>query len=240
MGNPISTDDTPLTPAEVSRLADVFVARIGQRVREFRDMQGLTLLDLKTEHGINIGQLSRIERGKQNLTTKTAVRLAFALGVEPYQLYVPPEVADPHPPRRRRPCPSPAALAEATRAFRAQVGRRIKELRDLQGMSLMTLEGLTGMLGIDLRNIEEGKKNIRATTAIRLADAIGVYPHELYLPREQSGIRAKNPPSAQEETPHAKARPKSGTKARAKKAPSKTSGARARAKKQPRAKGRDA
>ena len=90
------------------------------------------------------------------------------------------------------------------------------------------------------RDVDATFSLINRKPAIRLADAIGVYPHELYLPREQSGIRAKNPPSAQEETPHAKARPKSGTKARAKKAPSKTSGARARAKKQPRAKGRDA
>ncbi|HJL20080.1 MAG TPA: helix-turn-helix transcriptional regulator [Sandaracinaceae bacterium LLY-WYZ-13_1] len=185
--------DGPLTNEEVKRLAEVFVRRVGARIREFREMHGLSIATVRDEHGINVSQLSRIENGKMNLTTKTAVRLAKILGVQPWDFYVPRELApDLRPKRRRRTPPSDESLERAHQAFQKQIGSRVRELRELQGMSLMSLEAFSGIDVPKLRMVEAGKANIRASTAIRLADAIGVQPHELYIPAEQSGIRLRS------------------------------------------------
>jgi transcriptional regulator with XRE-family HTH domain len=181
--------DAPLSDEETERLTDAFMKRIGARIRELREMQGHSFTSFADEHGINRSQICRVENGQQNLTAWTAVRIASALGVRPWDFYVPRELSDLRPKRRRRSPPSPAELDKASRAFQKQIGTRVRALRDLQGMSLMTLETFSGVAGWTLQNIESGKANPRASTAIRIADAIGVQPHELYIPTEQSGIR---------------------------------------------------
>jgi transcriptional regulator with XRE-family HTH domain len=181
--------DAPLSDEETQRLTDAFMKRIGARIRELREEQGHGFTSLAEEHGINRSQICRVENGLQNLTAWTAVRIAAALGVRPWDFYVPPEVSELRPKRRRRRRPSQDELDKAARDFQKQIGARVRALRDLQGMSLMTLETFSGVAGWTLQHIESGKANIRASTAIRIADAIGVQPHELYIPTEQSGIR---------------------------------------------------
>ena len=80
----------------------------------------------------------------------------------------------------------------AAAAFREHIGARIRELRALQGMSLLALETFSGIAQTALGNIEAGRVNIRASTAVRIADAIGLHPHELYLPTERSGIQPRS------------------------------------------------
>jgi transcriptional regulator with XRE-family HTH domain len=73
----------------------------------------------------------------------------------------------------------------------ARIGARIRELRRLQGLTLVVMSEFTGIDQPTLSNIEAGKYNLTIKTANRVARALGVHLHELFIPREQSGIRAK-------------------------------------------------
>lgn len=71
------------------------------------------------------------------------------------------------------------------------IGRRMRELREMQALSLHALEEFTGIAMRELRRIEAGKRNLTVKTADKIARAIGVHTYELFVPREQSAIRAK-------------------------------------------------
>ncbi|HJL14534.1 MAG TPA: helix-turn-helix transcriptional regulator [Sandaracinaceae bacterium LLY-WYZ-13_1] len=185
----------PLPAAEIKRRTDLLLARIGERVGEFREMHELNRSGLAHVAGLDPSVITHIESGRMNITARTAVKLTVALGLEPWDLHVPRELApDLKPKHRRHRPPSDAVLERHTRRFLKQIGRRVRALRQLQGMSMMTLEEFTGFTNSSLSNIEGGKANISTAIAVRLAEAIGVQPHELYVPTEQSGIREKNEP----------------------------------------------
>lgn len=71
------------------------------------------------------------------------------------------------------------------------VGSRIRELREIQDLSLPALEEFTGIHIKELRRIEAGKRNLTFRTANKIARAIGVHTWELVVPRERSSLRPK-------------------------------------------------
>lgn len=79
--------------------------------------------------------------------------------------------------RRPRPQPAPELIALAKTIRRA---RRAKDL------SQEALAGLAGVHPKHLSEIERGNKDPRATTLVRLADALGLTPAELYASSEGS------------------------------------------------------
>jgi len=183
----------PLTDEQVRRAVDRFMHQIGARMAELRQMRGFTQKQICDEHDFNPSQVSRLEAGKMNMTLRTACRYAAALGVRPWELYVPRDKSslELSPREHTAPKPTDAQLDEAALQFRKQLGTRVRELRSLQGLTPLAVSTLTGMDVGTFKRLESGGYNIRASTAIRLADAIGVHPYELYIPREQSGIRLK-------------------------------------------------
>lgn len=80
---------------------DALLTHIGRRIRELREMQGIALLALEEFCGIDARQLTRIEGGEMNITVKTADRIARALGVPTYELFVPAERSAVRPKRKR-------------------------------------------------------------------------------------------------------------------------------------------
>ena len=168
---------------------------MGARIAELRHQRGYTQQRVSREHAWNPSQISRVEAGKVNFTLRTLCRVAAFLDVRPWEPTVPREQSElaleerPTMPRM----PSKEERVEEAFVFQKQVGGRVRELRTLQGMTLQTLEAFTGIERPTLMKIEKGDYNVRASTVVRLAEAIGVYPHELYIPREQSGIRLKPP-----------------------------------------------
>ena len=181
-----------LSGEELERLTAQFVSTVGARIRELRKMQGLSTRAIWKRHRIRPSQFSRVESGKSNLTAWTAVRFAYVLGVRPWDFYVPREDAPSLKPKQHEhPLPPKAELEGATTAFRQQIGKRIRALRTLQGMSADELAEFSGIAPAMIVNLEAGRVNLRASTAIRIADAIGVLPHELFIPRELSGIRPR-------------------------------------------------
>lgn len=55
--------------------------RLGERIKQLRKHRKLRLLDLEVLSGINDSDISRYERGKENIEFHTIFKLAKALGV---------------------------------------------------------------------------------------------------------------------------------------------------------------
>lgn len=62
-------------------MGEITVQRIGQRVREMREEQGLGKSEFALMVGISRPYLNRIEQGTANVTVKMLVRVASGLDV---------------------------------------------------------------------------------------------------------------------------------------------------------------
>lgn len=60
---------------------DSFLLRLGARIRELREMRGMTLEDLGAECGIERNTVYRIEKGKVNTTVSTLNAVAKGLSI---------------------------------------------------------------------------------------------------------------------------------------------------------------
>lgn len=79
--------------AEVALLVKEHLRRIGERIREFRTLQGMTLPELEEVCGVPFTQISRIENGQRNSSVRILVEIADGLGVQLHELFVPPEMS---------------------------------------------------------------------------------------------------------------------------------------------------
>ena len=68
---------------------------IGSRIQEIRNQKGLTQDQLSEEVGISSKYLSSIERGKENPTLNTILKLARSLDVKPDEFFTHLEIEDP-------------------------------------------------------------------------------------------------------------------------------------------------
>jgi transcriptional regulator with XRE-family HTH domain len=62
--------------------------KFGLRIREIRNQQGLSQLELAERSGLNRSYVSGIEQGKRNVSLEVMEKLARALGVEIKDLFV--------------------------------------------------------------------------------------------------------------------------------------------------------
>jgi transcriptional regulator with XRE-family HTH domain len=60
-------------------------------------------------------------------------------------------------------------------------GEKLRDLRDLKGLTMLDLEEITGISQSTISDIENGKKNPRAATVERLCKALDVGEHYFYL-----------------------------------------------------------
>ncbi len=65
---------------------DQVVLDVGRKIAEFRQARGLTQEEVAETLGIALRNYQEMERGKQNLTLRTLVKLASVLGVATRQL----------------------------------------------------------------------------------------------------------------------------------------------------------
>ncbi len=68
---------------------------IGSRIQEIRNKKGITQDQLSEKVGISSKYLSSIERGKENPTLKTILKLARSLDVKPDEFFTHLEIEDP-------------------------------------------------------------------------------------------------------------------------------------------------
>ena len=193
---PEPADDAPaLTPYEQ------FLRDTGARIRALRHAQGLSMPLMAEFSGVTSASLSRIEQGKKNFRLKTADHLARAIGVHTHELFIPPELSDlPAEPRRRqRRAHAPADVEEQEQVFReflAHIGSRVRELRKIQQLPLSAVSHFMGLSPQALEAIERGETNISVKTADRIAEAIGVHTHELFIPRARSELHYTGEPES--------------------------------------------
>jgi UDP-N-acetylglucosamine 1-carboxyvinyltransferase len=76
------------------------IEQVGRRIAELRTRAGLTQADVAEKLKTTVSNYQRIEHGLQNLTIKTAVRIAAAIGVSTASLF---EASASRKPRRGRP-----------------------------------------------------------------------------------------------------------------------------------------
>ncbi|MBE7635942.1 helix-turn-helix domain-containing protein [Sneathiella sp. P13V-1] len=67
---------------------EYWAQEIGRRFRTVRDREGLSLEQLSLLSGATIANLSKIERGKANITLATMVSLCEALGIKLPELFI--------------------------------------------------------------------------------------------------------------------------------------------------------
>ena len=92
---------------------------IGQRIREERKRQGLTMAQLGEKMGISGSLVGRYERGEENPKMETVVRFADALGILVSELYSDPVVA----------CNVEQRLMDSSsESFQARILRAIEDL----------------------------------------------------------------------------------------------------------------
>ena len=68
---------------------------IGSRIREIRNKKGITQDQLSEKVGVSSKYLSSIERGKENPTLNTILKLAQSLDVMPNEFFTHLEIEDP-------------------------------------------------------------------------------------------------------------------------------------------------
>ena len=59
----------------------------GKRIKELREGLGMTQVELSERSGVSQEHISRLENGRHNINTKTADKLAAALGVTLNKLF---------------------------------------------------------------------------------------------------------------------------------------------------------
>jgi len=78
-------------PEDVLELKEL----IGSRIQEIRNKKGITQDQLSEKVGISAKYLSSIERGKENPTLNTILKLAQSLDVKPDHFFIHLEIEDP-------------------------------------------------------------------------------------------------------------------------------------------------
>lgn len=77
-------------------------------------------------------------------------------------------------------------------AFTLDVGRRVRALREARGLRLSDLATLTGVTPAALSTIETGKRDARATTLFKIAEALRVPITKLFSdddrPRSEANV----------------------------------------------------
>ncbi len=63
------------------------IVQFGSKLKELRESQNMTQLDLELASGINRTEISRIENGQNNIEFFTIVKLAEALQINIYKFF---------------------------------------------------------------------------------------------------------------------------------------------------------
>lgn len=160
---------------------------VAARVREIRLLRGVSLTALSKDIGTHLSQLSRFEAGKANIRIELLDRIACRLQVDPYEFFVPDDKSEVRGAQAIGREAPPIHMHESGRLL-SMVGSRIREFREMQGLSPSALGDLIDSNGRHLGNIEEGQVNLSLVVADRIARGLRVDLHEFFVPVEKSDV----------------------------------------------------
>lgn len=157
----------------------------GDNLRKARTAAGLTQQEVSERSGLPLSVVKAAEKGRENLSSATMVGLAYAVGKDFVEMFVP-AVGTSSP---RRPRPAQVALRASVddpnddlRAFAAN----LKEARRNAGMSWKELAVVADVSLAYIAQIERGEGNATVKVLKRLANALGVSIEQLLRSRETS------------------------------------------------------
>lgn len=146
---------------------------VGETIQRARERAGLPVNHLARKLQVQPGRVARIERGREPISVELACAYAKAIGSNERAI-------------------AEAALAQLLQreglrykitvrrgAPIADVGMRIKKLRHSQGLSFLDVATALGVSRPRVAQVERGDKVLKPTTAVKLADAMGVERKEL-------------------------------------------------------------
>jgi transcriptional regulator with XRE-family HTH domain len=67
---------------------------VGKNLKRLRDLQNISQLNLAGKADLTHNFINDIENGKKGISCRSLAKLSTALGVEPYQFFLPESVAD--------------------------------------------------------------------------------------------------------------------------------------------------
>lgn len=162
-------NDYPETRAESGEKESQNKKIVSDTVRIFADnlykertSQRMTQLELNKLSGVNPGTISAAEKGQRNLNVRSAECLANALNTEIADLLT---LED----------------SKKQRSGYAAFIRNFIKVREANGISVAQISERTGLTRQTIHDIEKGK-NCTLDIAGRLAEAVGVPVHKLFLP----------------------------------------------------------
>ncbi len=147
--------------------------QVGEEIRRAREQAGLDVDHVARKLQVQPYRVARIERGSEPISVELACAYAHAIGSNKraiaeaalsqllkreglrYKIKV----------RRGSPLPD--------------VGMRIKKLRHSQGLSFLDVATALGVSRPRVAQVERGDKVLKPSTAVKLADAMGVERKEL-------------------------------------------------------------
>jgi transcriptional regulator with XRE-family HTH domain len=138
------------------------------RAREWREKRGLSQAGVARAAGLTQASVSNYETGKRDPTLMSALRIASALDVALGDLIEPIPGGQPKEPVR-----------EDTHGDARLVGRGARQWRVARGLSQSRVARAAGLSQPALSTYEAGKRELRLTSASRLANVLGISLHDL-------------------------------------------------------------
>ena len=144
------------------------IIEFGRRLREARKRAGLSQAEVATRLGIGQAYVSRVERGRENITLSACVRFARAVGWSPD--FSPPNPRDGD-------------------GIGIPFGRRLREARKRAGLSQAEVARRLGMTQSYVSRVERGDQNITLSACESSARAVGCIfsPALMPKPRDRDG-----------------------------------------------------
>lgn len=106
--------------------ADVLLRAVGRRIGEIRRSAGLTQEQTAERLGISVRAYGYIESGRENLTLRTMVAVAAALGVPVADLLLPPQTSEAKRGRPRKRAVEEAGWSRSQGAAEAEAERSVE------------------------------------------------------------------------------------------------------------------
>ena len=170
--------------------------RFGATLRAARQQRRLSQQALAARTGIRRSYIGQIERGLRNVSVLALLRLAQALEMSAAALLA---RLDTHAARAPSvPCVPLTSRARSTVAGTAEVppslqlsdratllhllGATIRQYRQHQGLSQLTLAARTGLSPTYIYQIEQGQRNLSVLSLLRIAEVLGLSVVHLLAP----------------------------------------------------------
>ncbi len=142
---------------------------IGATVKALRVELGITTTDLAKKVGVSQAQISRLENGQHGFRSGTLVRIAKALKVPAFRLFMTDKEA------------AKCKVKKGGLTKAKDIGTRVVALRTELRMTTADLAKKVGISGAQISRLENGQQGFHSGTLVRIAKSLEVSPFRLFM-----------------------------------------------------------